>query len=58
MNSSACSAVICQPSGHEQKHDIMIQKGLLTVHLINIELDGANRTVSNLDLGLWELLPV
>ena len=21
MNSSACSAVICQPSGHEQKHD-------------------------------------
>ena len=33
----------------------MIQKGLLTIHLINIELDGANTTVSNLDLGLWEL---
>ena len=33
----------------------MIQKGLLTVHLINTELDGANRTVGNLDLGLWEL---
>ena len=22
MKKSACSAVICQPSGHEQKHDI------------------------------------
>ena len=21
MNSSACSVVICQPGGHEQKHD-------------------------------------
>ena len=21
MKQSACSAVICQPSGHEQKHD-------------------------------------
>ena len=27
MNSSACSAVICQPSGHEQKHDIGAQCG-------------------------------
>ena len=22
MNKSACSAVICQPGGHKQKHDI------------------------------------
>ena len=27
MNSSACSAVICQPSGSEQKHDIGAQCG-------------------------------
>ena len=27
MNSSACSAVICQPSGHEHKHDIGTQCG-------------------------------
>ena len=27
MNSSACSAVICQPSGHEQKHNIGTQCG-------------------------------
>ena len=27
MNSSACSAVICQPSGHEQNHDIGTQCG-------------------------------
>ena len=33
----------------------MLQKVLLTVHLINIELDGGKMTVSNLDLGLWEL---
>ena len=27
MNSSTCSAVICQPSGHKQKHDIGAQCG-------------------------------
>ena len=27
MNKSACSAVISQPSGHEQKHDIGTQCG-------------------------------
>ena len=27
MNSSTCSAVICQPSGHEQNHDIGTQCG-------------------------------
>ena len=27
MKQSACSAVICQPSGHEQKHDIGTQCG-------------------------------
>ena len=27
MNKSACSAVICQPGGHEQKHDIGDQCG-------------------------------
>ena len=27
MNKSACSAVICQPSGHEQNHDIGTQCG-------------------------------
>ena len=24
MNKSACSAVICQPGGHEQKHNILV----------------------------------
>ena len=28
MNKNACSAVICQPSGHEQKHDIGAQCGV------------------------------
>ena len=27
MKQSACSAVICQPGGHEQKHDIGAQCG-------------------------------
>ena len=25
MKQSACSAVICQPGGHEQKHDISLK---------------------------------
>ena len=42
MNSSACSVVICQPGGHEQKHDITVSLDFLLKVMIfaNFDLKG------------------
>ena len=35
MNKSACSTVICQPGGHEQKHDSIVWNEIKLVNMIN-----------------------
>ena len=56
MNSSACSAVICQPGGCEQKHDIDTIYSL--VHCIYHLLPNIFIPICNHSLENWESLRV
>ena len=50
MKQSTCSAVICQPGGHEQKHDINIDLCTSKYHIWVIDVRSKNKIPTILPL--------